>query len=107
MVFNPVVECILFELREDKDSSEVPQAAELLRLCTSSLARFTILRNGEWGGVTTANGLGDGRGEFAECLPIWISRTLPLIGVLEAMDQFKYKYNYENMELNQYLIFVF
>ena len=26
---------------------EVPQAAELLRLCTSSLARFTILRNGE------------------------------------------------------------
>lgn len=56
----------------------------LLLLSTSSLARFTIRRSGECGGVTTVRGLGEGRGELAERLPICISSMLPLIGVCSA-----------------------
>ena len=63
--------------------------AELLRDWASSFAWFTIVRSGEWGGVTTANGFGDGRGEFAECFPNWMSSMLPLIGVRVAT----YKYD--------------
>ena len=54
-------------------SAVFPEGSEgigLLRLSTSSFARFTIRRSGECGGVTTVNGRGEGRGLFVGRLPI-------------------------------------
>lgn len=71
-------------MNDPLEDDAVCKSGGLLLLSTSSLARFTRRRSGEWGGVTTVSGLGDGRGELAERLPNCISSTLPLIGVRSA-----------------------
>lgn len=63
------------------------RASEELALCTNSLARFTNRLSGEWGGVTTTMGFGDGMGELTGRFPICMSRMLPSMGVFEAENE--------------------
>lgn len=60
------------------------ELAGLLRLLTSSFARFTMSTRGERGEETLGSGFGEGKGLPVGLLPNWISKMLPLIGVFEA-----------------------
>lgn len=62
-------------------------ASDELALCTNSFARFTNRLSGEWGGVTTTMGFGDGMGELTGRFPICMSRMLPSMGVFEAGNE--------------------
>lgn len=72
------------------DALECPgeaSASDELALCTNSFARFTNRLSGEWGGVTTTMGFGDGMGELTGRFPICMSRMLPSMGVFEAGNE--------------------